>query len=53
MYIDLIATSPKFQKTGVAKSMMNFAVKNINFRNFEIEVGTQKKIIIQLFFIKK
>ena len=27
MYIDLIATSPKFQKTGVAKSMMNFAVK--------------------------
>ena len=53
MYIDLIATSPKFQRTGVAKSMINFAVKNINFRNFEIEVGTQKKNHNSIIFYKK
>ena len=51
MYIDLIATSPKFQ-TGSKINDEFCGKKNINFRNFEIEVGTQK-IIIQLFFIKK
>ncbi len=53
MLIDLIATSTKFQRTGVAKSMINFAVNNINFRNFEIEVGTQKKNRNSIIFYKK
>ncbi len=43
MLIDLIATSKKFQRIGVASSMINFAINNISFKNFEIEVGTQKK----------
>jgi len=53
MHIDLIATSNKFQRKGVGKSMIFFAAKKFFKDNFEISVGTQKKNMSSIKFYNK
>ena len=51
--IDLIATSKKFQRKGIATSMIHFAIHNIFNGEAEVNVGTQMSNIKSIRFYKK
>ena len=51
--IDLIATSKKFQRKGIATSMIHFAIQNIFNGEAEVNAGTQISNINSIRLYKK